>query len=224
MVVCRNSVFFVAVTSVGIALAMPQLVSAQQGRGGAMFGAARVQLATLPEVVAELKLTDEQKKNAVEISDKLREDRRELFQSGAGDDFAALQEKLQKLSSEATEKFVVTLDAAQRKRLTELFVQANGTRALNDAEVSKALEITEEQGRKLSELRQESSQAVRDAFQDLQGASQEERREALGKLRDEWDKKFLAVLTDAQRQQLDQMKGKVIELDLSPLAPRRQAN
>ncbi len=223
MVVFRNRVFLVAVTSVGVALAMTQIVSAQQRRG-AMFGAARVQLATLPEVAAELKLTDEQKTSAAQISDKLTEDRRELFQSGAGDDFAALQEKLQKLSSEATDKFVVTLEAAQRKRLTEIFVQANGTRALSDAEVSKALEITQEQDRKLSELRQENSQAVRDALQDLQGASQEERREALGKLRDESDKKALAVLTDPQRQQLDQMKGKPIELDLSPLSPRRQTN
>jgi hypothetical protein len=225
MIASHNRLYCIAAASVGLAVVWSQFASAQEGaRRRAPFGAARAQLATLTEVQADLKLTDAQRKSATEINDKLTEDRRNLFQGGGGGDFSAMIEKLQKLSDEASDKFVVTLDDGQRKRLTEIFVQANGARALNDSEIAESLKATDEQSKKLAEARQENSEAIRDAFQDLQGASPEGRRETFAKLREEGDGKLLAVLTADQRDKFGKMTGEEIEIDYAPLFPGRGGN
>lgn len=207
----------VAVMSAGLFLALAQDASAQRG---SFFGAARVQLASLAEVQAELKMSDEQKKLGEELNQKLSEDRRELFQTGGGGNFGEMREKLRQLSTDASAKLVAELDDVQQKRLTEIYVQINGTRALGDKDVTTALKITEEQNEKLTAVRDSNMQAFREAFQDFQSLSDEERREKFGQLRREGDEKLLAVLTEEQRTQFDAMKGKEIEVDLSPLRRR----
>src|SRR5262245_29267696 len=77
-------------------VAIAQVADAQQGQGrrgggrgfggrGGGFGVSSIQLAAeSPEVQEALKLTDDQKTKVGEINDKLRDDRRELFQGGGG--------------------------------------------------------------------------------------------------------------------------------------------
>jgi hypothetical protein len=175
----------------------------------------QVDLATLEQVQAELKMTDEQKSKISELSSQLREDRRALFQGGG--DPGANREKITKLTSEATQKCREGLDENQRKRLLEVFIQVNPGSALADPDVLKALAVTEEQAQKLSKVREEFGQAVRDAFQQTRDLPQEERRERNAKMRAEWTEKLLAELTDQQREQFKQMAGEKIEIDLSAL-------
>jgi DNA-binding MarR family transcriptional regulator len=211
---------FVVVLGIGLSLAVTQDVSAQRGRGGrGFFGVARIQLATLEKVQSELKLSDEQKKLAEEINQKLSQDRRDLFQGGGGD-FAAMREKMEKLNTEASAAFAEKLDAAQRQRLTEIYVQANGTNALVDEEVAKSLKVTDEQKAALAKARDENRQAAREALRDFQDMSDEERQETLSKLRKEGDERMLAVLSAEQHEQFGKMKGKEVELDLSQLRGR----
>lgn len=203
-------------------LFVAQDVWAQRGRG--MFGANRVQLASLEKVQTELKLTDEQKKLAQELSDKFVEDRREVFQANSGGDFAAMREQVTKLGDEATATLTAKLDEGQQKRLTELYVQVNGTNALFDQVVSAGLKISDEQKPKLAEARQANFDAMRAAFQDTQNMSDDERREAFAKLRSEGDTRLLAVLNDQQKSDFEKMKGVELELDLSSLMRRPGGN
>jgi hypothetical protein len=211
----------VVVASLALMLATAELAQAQRGQGrfGGRFGVvSAAQLVSLEQVQAELKLNDEQKGKATGISEQLSSDRRELFQGGAGGgDFAQVREKMEKLNSEATEKLMAVLDQGQRNRLKELVLQVNGAASLTDAAVAKELKITDEQKSKLEEIRDANRQAIQDANQDLEGASQEERREKMTQLRREGQEKLLAVLTTDQRAQFEKMQGTKIELDLSQL-------
>jgi hypothetical protein len=207
----------VAALSIGLSLALTQFATAQRGRG--LFGGpARIQLCTLEQVQADLKLTDDQKKLAEEINQKLNDDRRGLFQGGGGGgDFAAMREKMEKMNDEASAKLTEKLDDAQRKRLTELYVQTNGTSAIVDKEVSEALKVTPEQAKSLAEASDKNRQDRFGAFRDFQDMSDDERQKASEKLAKEGDERMLAVLTNEQREAFGAMKGKELEIDISPL-------
>lgn len=103
-------------------------------------------------------------------------------------------------------------------------VSANGGIALDDAQVAKALKITEDQNAKLDEAFAANAQAMRDAFQDFQGMSPEERQEKMTQLRAEGNKRLLAVLTDEQRAEFEKMQGAKIEIDRSQLFPGRRGS
>ena len=60
------------------------ICTARPRRFRRLFGVAKAQLATLPEVQTELKMTDEQKTRVAEINDQLGEDRRALWGTGFG--------------------------------------------------------------------------------------------------------------------------------------------
>jgi hypothetical protein len=189
-------------------------LSAQQRRSP--FGTSRVSLGTLEPVRVALQLNDEQKQLADTLHDQLTEDRREVFQSGGGD-FDAMRVELEKLDAEATSKFTEKLDDTQKARLTEIFVQANGPNALADKVVIEKLGITEEQQGKLDDVRQENRQSFFNAFQDFQGMSDDERREAMTKLQQEADDRLLAALTEEQHAAFEKLGGEEVDFDLSEL-------
>jgi len=215
---CFQHKSIVAVTGVVLVVALASQSTAQQRRS--FFDVPRVSLASLPEVQAELKLNDEQKSLADTLQEQLNEDRRELFQSGGGD-WDAMREKMEKMNGEATAKLVETLDAGQQKRLTEIYVQANGPNALGDKEVMDQLKISDEQNKQLEEAREENRYAFMDARQDFQGMTDEERREASAELQEEGDERLLKSLNEEQREQFSKLGGEELEYDLTPLMPRR---
>jgi hypothetical protein len=199
-------------------LSLASTAHAQRGGGGGRFGRniSRVTLAGLDQVQAALKLNDDQKSQVTAINDKLRDDRRELMQgAGGGGDFAAMREQLDKLTNDATTQLMGHLDDAQKKRLTELYLQAAGTAALSDADIVAALALTDEQKKQLDEHQTAYNDAVRDAFQ--QGEDQQARRDRMTALRTEYDEKMMAVLTADQKAKLESLKGEKMELDLSAL-------
>lgn len=187
---------------------------AQQRRSP--FGASRVSLGTLKPVREALKLNDEQKKLADTLHDQLMEDRRDVFQNGAGD-FEAMRIEMEKLDADATGKFNEKLDDSQKARLTEIYVQANGPNALADQAVIESLKITADQESNLDEIRQTSRQAFFDMFQDFGSMSDEERRETMTKLQKEGDDRLLKGLTDEQRTAFEKLSGEEVDFDLSQL-------
>ena len=88
----------------------------------------------------------------------------------------------------------------------------------------KALKIADEQKSQLAEISEANTQAIREAFQDLQGASREERREKSTELRNKGNEKLLAVLTTDQRAAFEKLQGGKIELDLTQLRRGRRRN
>ena len=147
-----------------LGLAASQTALAQRGGGrgfGRLFGGVpKAQLATLEQVQTELKLTDEQKTQVADISDQLREDRRELFGSGFGQ-FSEIRSQMEDLNRKASAEVDGKLDDAQKQRLQEIAIQVNGPAALNDPSVVDKLSLSDEQKKKLEEVRSDNNKAAR---------------------------------------------------------------
>jgi hypothetical protein len=202
------------VLTLGLLVLVTSAAEAQMRRSP--FGTSRVSLATLEPVREELNLSDEQKELSDTLHDELMEERREVFQGGGGD-FEAMRKEIEKLDADATAKFTEKLDDKQNLRLTEIYVQANGPNALADAAVIEVLKLTDEQQGKLDDVRQENRDDFFDAFQDFQGMSDDERRDAMTKLRDDADDRLLAALTDEQRTEFEKLSGEEVDYDLAEL-------
>jgi hypothetical protein len=202
-------------------VAEAQLEGGRRGRGrggfgrGGGFNVSAVDLAAAEEVQAALNLTDEQKQKVEGIQDQLRDDRRDLFEQGGGGDFRAMQEDREKLNQEAAAKLAEVLDETQQKRLMGIRIQVNGASSLFEEAVAKELGITEDQKSSLAEIQDSNREAARDAFQDFQDLSREERMAKFEELRTEGDKKLLAALTSDQQTQYEALKGDPVEIDRS---------
>lgn len=196
-------------------LALVTHVAEAQTRRSA-FDTTRVSLATLAPVQEALELSAEQKELAGQLHDKLMEDRRAVFQGGGGD-FEAMRKEIEDLNTAANSKFAEKLDEAQQRRLTEIYVQANGPNALADAEVIEILELTDDQQEKLESVRADNRADFFDAFQDFRGMSDDERRDAMIKLREDADDRLLSVLTEEQRADFEKLAGAEVDYDLEEL-------
>jgi len=188
--------------------------SAQRGRGfRRMFGASNAQLASLPEVQTELKMTDEQKTRVTEINDKLGEDRRELFGTGF-DHWNEIRGRVEQLNRDASQQVDGLLDPAQRKRLQEISIQQNGPRALRNSDVVAELGLSDEQKTKLAAADEENNKAFEKAVEE---SGHDDWRQRAGELGEEADKRLLGVLTADQQKKFDQMRGEEFNVDLSQL-------
>lgn len=167
-------------------------------------------------VQTELKLDDEQKKNLGELSQQLQQDAFEIM-SGLQDltpeeqqeQMPEVMKMIEEKGNDIQEKVDSILKDEQKSRLKELSLQARGAAGLEDEEVAKALELSDDQKKKLADIREEGNAAIQEAMQNLRagGGAQGEIREKMGKLREELSEKALAVLTDNQREKLAKMKG-----------------
>lgn len=203
-----------------------------RGRGGfGMFGGggSRVTVFTALQaepVQKELAITEDQKSKATALAEEVRTASRELFPSGLfGRDgerpsaeerdklMAEYRTKSEKLIAEKKTALAAILSAEQMTRLEQIVLQAKGGEALNDAELQAKLMINDEQKAKLSSVAQEFGEKERGLFQRGEGGRPDpetmraafEKRNALQK---EKDAALMAVLTPAQAEQLDQLKGK----------------
>jgi hypothetical protein len=174
----------------------------------------QVALAQLPEVEKELKLTEAQKTKATELNDELNQERFAIFQDAAGDrEF--MREEMAKLNDEIAKEFTDGLDDAQKKRIAEIFVQANGPTALFEAAVATAVKLTDEQKKKLDEIRD----AQFGTFQgvDWQGMSEEELDKEVTDRLTKQDEEYSAVLTEEQKPEFEKLKGAELKVDLNNL-------
>ncbi len=111
-----------------------EVTYAQGGGGRGGFGGnqsrTRFELATLPEVQADLKLNDEQKKLATDQLAKMREKRAEMFQAGGGGgggNQSARREAMagfQDMSQEQRSETMAKLTATESKSLMGLLSEA----------------------------------------------------------------------------------------------------
>ncbi len=204
-------------------------VSYGQGGGGGGRGQqtrTRFELATLPEVQADLKLNDEQKKLAADQLAKQREKRAAMAPAGGaggggGAGGQAMQAELTKMNMELDATFVGKLDAAQTSRMNGLIVQVNGASAVMDPAIAKSLGITEEQMGKLKSANDANRAARREAMQGGRDLKPEEREAATAKLAASESKSIMGLLTEAQIKSLETLKGAALTIDQTPLRPTR---
>jgi hypothetical protein len=120
---------------------------AQRGGGRGPQTRTRFELATLPEVQGDLKLSDQQKSLATELLTKQREKRQSF---GQGGDFQAIRAEITKLNIELDAQYMAALDKSQQDRMNGLLAQVNGPVSLLDATIAGVMGITEEQMAKLN--------------------------------------------------------------------------
>jgi Spy/CpxP family protein refolding chaperone len=199
-----------------------------RGFGGFGFGGRsyhQIELATLSEVQENLKLTDDQKTKVSELNDEFREERRNQGfggrgGGGGGGNFEEMMAARAKMNADFAAKLNDALEEPQQKRIQEIYVQVNGTNTLTEEPMAMALKLSDDQKEDLQVALDDQRQAMRDAFQDFQDMSDEERTAELAKLNKERDEALLAVLTDEQKSQFETMKGEKLEIDLEPLQQR----
>ncbi len=201
----------VAILAATIVLSPAQVSEAQRrGRGGMRLGnVSAVFLLQLPEVQAELKLTDDQKAKAADVLTKLADGRSEVIANVAKESHQRGQ-KIAALAEQASKDVQALLDETQRKRLQQLLLQVNGPNELENKEVQAALHLTDEQKTKLTEVSRTNAKTRREALTDFVG----DRWEKVNELHKAASQKLLDVLTPEQQKQFDEMQGEKIEINL----------
>ncbi len=198
--------------------AAPNTAQAQRGRGGpgrGMFGGGGGLAGDVvrPDVREEVGITEDQQEQIRQLIEKqnegaeaFRDLQRRVFLVPE-DERAALRQELRQLQDqrdeELKEQLGEVLSDEQVTRVEQLSLHRAGTEALLRPSVSEDLELSDSQQERLAEL-----VAERDAARAAMGPqafrmSEEDQQ----KFKDEWDGKFLAVLTSAQRTQWTEKLG-----------------
>lgn len=160
---------------------------------------------------SEINLTEEQLQKLQEIGNStqnVREEFGDIFQRMQAAESEEERNKIrdemrsrfEEIRSKAEEDMKSVLTEEQFQRLDQIRLHREGTRALGRDEIQNELGLTDEQKQQLEQLNEERGEKFRElGF----GASEEERNQ----LREEFEQKTMAILTDAQRQQWQQRLG-----------------
>jgi len=193
-----------------------------RGRPGG-GGIDKLTLASAKPIQEELKLGEDELYFVKQLAEVLRADSSELFK---GIDFRSLPEderrtkfeelgkKRSSLVKEAEKDLAEFLSEAQSKRLDEIALQIMGLRALANEEVAKKLKMTSEQKKGVEDARKSADDDRRKMFEEMRaGGGFEGIREKMEAARKKSDEKLLAVLSDDQKKQFADMKGKPFDVD-----------
>ena len=208
------------VLTVSAAWAQPQ-GQGRRGGFGRMFGGGATDptvLLTQESVQKELELTDEQKTKATKLS----EDYQQAFQGimqgvnfpPSDEDRQAIRKKMDELIAQDKKKVADVLVPKQQTRLDEIAVQYSidggffpfaAASALQQDDLAKKLEITEDQKGKLQQIADDGQQKMQEL-----GFPPDPDQSA--KLRTELKDKTMGVLTDDQKKKLETMEGKKFDV------------
>ncbi len=194
-----------------------------QGRGGGRFGggfgADLLGLLSQKSVQDELKLSDEQQKQATEADTKRGglEGLRDLSQ-------AERQAKFQERTAASEKTAAEILQPEQLKRLKQISLQQQGAFAYERPEVSSALQLTNSQMDQLKAIQADAREKMRGAFQGGQPD-----REKIQAARKAVAEQAAGVLTDEQKTKWKELVGEPFTGEIVPPAGggnggRRQRN
>jgi len=136
------------------------------------------------------------------------------------EDRARFRAQAEERAKKEKDELAKILKPEQVKRLREIYIQVAGTSALSDSEVAAELKITDEQKQKISKAREESFAGMRELF--TGGGDREAARTKMEEMRKKADASVLAVLTEDQKKQFEEMKGKKFDLPEGALRGGRQ--
>jgi Spy/CpxP family protein refolding chaperone len=195
----------------------------QHNLGAGFMALGKLALLRSDKVQKELEMTDQQsadlKKFAEETREQIGKETKGLrgsFRNLSEDErkakLAELRSKFEERQKDIQKKLDEVLNTKQRQRLAELEFQLRGTGALFQKDVATALQITDEQKKKLDDLRSGQRGDLHKLFQAAR-SDREGLHEKMQKARKEADEKLLAVLTPEQHEKLEKMEGKKFEFD-----------
>jgi hypothetical protein len=147
------------------------------GPGGGMFGMPSPYILLGAEAVAkELNLTDEQKAKIKAINEKAQAASRKAFEGMRDLDpeerqqkMAEMRKTMQTQREEQNKALEGVLQESQAKRLKEIFIQTRGEQALRDAEIQKALGLSEDQKAKIRSILEILTEDQKAAFEKMKG-------------------------------------------------------
>jgi hypothetical protein len=222
--VCRLAAVCAIVTSVALA-------AAQGGGGGRGFGQrggfgggmdpTGLNLLRRADVQRDLALTDDQKTKIQALQESMRGQgfggRGGGGGGGGGGNFdrEAMRAEMEKRNAETKAKIAEILKPEQVTRLGEIRIQLAGNRAILDADVQKALGLSEEQKSKINDLNNKVQEAMRSLFQQMQDGSmtREQLQESMSKNNETLNTELGKVLTAEQAAKLKAMGGKEFKAD-----------
>jgi hypothetical protein len=210
---------------------------AQPGMGMGMFGGGQAALSgqygrllNSPTVQKDLEIVDEQKTKITAANEKMMSSMRDAFsgmQPPSPDmtpeerqkSMEEMQKKMQPVQDEYKKALEGILLPNQLKRLKEVALQVAGTSALNDKQVQEDLKLSADQVAKIKTINDDMSKKRRDLFTQAAGDFQSIRPK-MQELTQETDKQLMAVLTDAQKDSLEKMKGQKLEIPADEMGGR----
>ena len=222
--VCLSSVLGM-VLAVGLASAQPgapppsgepgQGMHRGMGPGMMEHGGGPLGLLRLESVQKDLNLSDAQKEKIKELAKGTMPARASDAESPSPEERRARMEAMRK-------SLAGILKPEQLDRLKQIQLQVQGPAALAmNPEAAKALGITDDQRAKIKSLREEADGKMRTLFGSARGLPPEQRRakfvenrDQLRQINKELRTKALEVLTPEQREKLDKLQGKKLDLDL----------
>lgn len=221
------TVALVVVASLISAAAAQAPEGRRQGRAGLNRGSL-LGLLRIEQVQKDLKLDDETVAKVKELQEKLGAEMREKAAAAREiEDRAQRREKMTEVRGEsdrkAREQLREILSKEQMMRLYQIRMQLRSVaESLTNKYVAGKLKLTDEQKEKLAQIQKDARAKRTELMSGLRDAGDEQRREAMTKvrqLRTETDEKALGILTDEQKEAFEKMKGEKIEL---PSRRRRQ--
>jgi Spy/CpxP family protein refolding chaperone len=195
----------------------------RRGFGRGMSRGSYLGLLRMEQVQKELKLSEEQVTKVATIGEELRESMREQYTALRDiEDRGQRREKMTELSAQfdqkAREKLGDVLEKEQMTRLNQIRMQVRAVmESLDDKDVAKQLKLTEEQQKKLAQIKKDTQIKQSELYGTMRGASREQRTEVfqkLRKIRNDADKQALELLTAEQKEAFEKMKGDKIELPM----------
>jgi Spy/CpxP family protein refolding chaperone len=139
------------------------------------------------------------------------------------EDRARFREEAAARAKKEREELAKILKPEQVKRLTEIYIQQAGIAALNDADVAEKLKISDDQKEKMAKVREEQQTAMRELFAGGRdgGGDREGLRAKMEESRKKTEEKILAVLSEDQKKQFEEMKGKKFDMPENARGPGR---
>ncbi len=172
------------------------------------------------KVQEDLKLSKEQKEKLEQHLKELVPEIMQFFQKIDGLKGEEREKELKAYRPKAQEKLAAflkqTLKDDQRKRLRQIEVQQEGALAWwnGDGQIAKDLKITDEQRKQFMPVIQEMQKKIEPLTKEAKsGGNAQEIWPKIMKIRREHEAKIVALLTDAQKKQWQEMVGKPLNLD-----------
>lgn len=185
------------------------------GMGGGLLG-----LLMMKEVCEELKLDEDQTTELDGLKKEMQESMRSMFegrQRGERRDQVAMEAagtKMREMGKKMEDKLEELLDPNQMDRLVGLLAQQEGLMSLRNSLIATRLEITSDQKTKMLEMEKEAGEAMRSIFSN--GPPGPDAFEKMQTMRKEGEAKLLALLTDAQKKTLEELKGETFKFPEMP--------
>jgi Spy/CpxP family protein refolding chaperone len=190
------------IVATGVVALAASFALAQRG-GGFFRGPSPMMLLGQESVQKELKLTQEQAEKVKAASEK----QRKSFQGlRAIQDEQERAKKFEEMRKEADKFVAEILKPEQVKRLKQITLQQQGGRALEDPEVAKELNLTDDQKTKVKEIMEDTGNQIRELFQGGGGFS-EETRKKMQEINKTATEKATGLLTADQKAKWKEMTG-----------------